>query len=137
MLVRPLKENLATVGYWLDIAVKDLNLDIDIITDYIYNLLDYSYYIELDEVMGIAIWHIKNNIHGEKTAYNSVIYLDKNYRTIDSFRLLINSMEQAVKYQDCKYLVMGANSGYNDKKVINMLKRFGYETVNVKKKIGV
>lgn len=78
---------------------------------------------------GIMAYCIVPDFRGGMSASELFMYIKPEYRgSIKLFKELVNSIEQAAKDNNCESVRIASNIGYDDQKVLRVLKLFGYET---------
>lgn len=124
------------IEYWIETAQNDLhcfpsedakesvkNLFISLAKQ---NII--LYYIP-EKRQGIMAYCIVPDFRGGMTVSELFMYIRPEYRgSIKLFKELVNHVEQVAKENDCASVRIASNIGYNDQKVLRVLKLFGYET---------
>ena len=124
------------IEYWIETAQNDLhcfpsedakesvkNLFISLAKQ---NII--LYYIP-EKRQGIMAYCIVPDFRGGMTVSELFMYIRPEYRgSIKLFKELVNHVEQVAKENNCSSVRIASNIGYNDQKVLRVLKLFGYET---------
>lgn len=91
---------------------------------------------ELYNERGVVAYIIVPDFKGNMLCSELFMYVKPEYRgDIKLFREIINIMEKAAQENNCKFITIGANIGYRDDKLLNILSRYGYKTDTVKKEL--
>lgn len=86
---------------------------------------------------GVMVYCITPDFRGGLSVNELFMYIKPEYRgSIRLFKELVNHVEQVAKDNGCASVRIASNIGYNDEKVLRVLKLFGYETDVVVKYIG-
>lgn len=86
---------------------------------------------------GVMAYCIIPDFRGGMTVNELFMYIKPEYRgSIKLFKELVNYVEQVAKENNCASVRIASNIGYDDQKVLRVLKLFGYETDVVVKYIG-
>ena len=86
------------------------------------------YYIP-ENRKGVMAYCICPDFRGGLTVNELFMYIKPEYRgNIKLFKGLVNHIEQVAKDNNCASVRIASNIGYNDQKVLRVLKLFGYET---------
>lgn len=124
------------ISYWINEAQKDLHCfeteEKKNKTEFIFNQLadqgNVLYYIP-EGRKGIIAYCITPDFRGGLTVNELFMYIKPEYRgSIKLFKELVEHIEQAAKDSGCDSVRIASNIGYNDQKVLKVLKLFGYET---------
>ncbi len=98
------------------------------------NLL--HWYCDKDK-KGIMVYCITPDFRGGMCVNELFMYIKPESRgSIRLFKELVNHLEQVAEENNCKSVRIASNIGYDDQKVLRVLKLFGYETDVVVKYIG-
>lgn len=91
---------------------------------------------ELYNERGVVAYIIVPDFKGNMLCSELFMYVKPEFRgDIKLFREIINIMEEAAQENNCKFITIGANIGYRDDKLLNILSRYGYKTDTVKKEL--
>ena len=91
---------------------------------------------ELYNERGVVAYIIVPDFKGNMLCSELFMYVKPEFRgDIKLFREIINIMEEAAQENNCKFVTIGANIGYRDDKLLNILSRYGYKTDTVKKEL--
>lgn len=124
---------------WVEIAQKELNCfkDIKYTIEYVKRLMyaDLLNYQELSDERGVVAWIIIPDFQGNMICSELFMYIKPEYRNIKALNEIIQIMEQAAEKNSCKFVMIGANIGYRDDKLLKILSRYGYKPDTVKKEI--
>lgn len=91
---------------------------------------------ELYNERGVVAYIIVPDFKGNMLCSELFMYVKPEFRgDIKLFREIINIMEKAAQENNCKFVTIGANIGYRDDKLLNILSRYGYKTDTVKKEL--
>ena len=78
---------------------------------------------------GIMAYCITPDFRGGLTVNELFMYIKPEHRgSIKLFKELVNHVEQVAKEKGCASVRIASNIGYDDQKVLRVLKLFGYET---------
>lgn len=92
---------------------------------------------ELDNDRGVVAYVFCPDFRGNMICSELFMYVRPEYRgSIKTFKKVIDTMEQAAKENNCKFISIGSNIGYRDDKVLKLLSHFGYKVDTVKKEIS-
>lgn len=120
------------VDKWIDIFEKDLNIKCN--RDIVYKLYKEGNSLELIDD-GFALCHCFTDILGHKICSEIMIYLKPDSRNMENFKELVDFVENTAKEQGCDFVQLGAFTGYQDKKIIKMYQRLGYDVASVRKEL--
>lgn len=132
------------IDYWINEAENDLHCfgteERKQSVKNLFNLLaeqgQVKYYIP-DGRKGIMGYCICPDFRGGLTVNELFMYIKPEYRgSIKLFKELVNHVEQAAKENNCSSVRIASNIGYDDDKVLRVLKLFGYKTDVVVKYLG-
>ena len=124
------------IDYWLDEAENDLHCfgteeRKENVKNLFYALAEQGqvlYYIS-EGRKGIMGYCIGPDFRGGLTVNELFMYIKPEYRgSIKLFKELINHVEQVAKENNCSSVRIASNIGYDDDKVLRVLKLFGYKT---------
>ena len=128
-----LKEEIA---YWIEQAQNDLHcFPSDEAKESVKNL--YITIAEQGQLLfyipegkkGVMAYCITPDFRGGTTVNELFMYIKPEYRgSIKLFKELVAHVEQAAKDNGCASVRIASNIGYDDQKVLRVLKLFGYET---------
>ncbi len=78
---------------------------------------------------GIMVYSILPDFRGGMCVNELFMYIKPEHRgSIKLFKELVNHLEQVAKETNCGSVRIASNIGYDDQKVLRVLKIFGYET---------
>lgn len=78
---------------------------------------------------GIMVYCITPDFRGGMCVNELFMYIKPESRgSIKLFKELVNHLEQVAKENQCSSVRIASNIGYDDQKVLRVLKLFGYET---------
>lgn len=122
------------INYWIEQAQNDLHCfpseeaKESVKALYIALGEQIKYYIPPNRE-GIMAYLICPDFRGGMTMNELFMYIKPEYRgSIRLFKDLIQHIEQAAKDYNCGSVRIASNIGYDDSKVLRVLKLFGYET---------
>ena len=124
------------IEYWLNVAEEDLHCfgteerkeSVKQLFNSLAELGQVLYYIP-EGRKGIMGYCICPDFRGGQTVNELFMYIKPEYRgNIKLFKELINHVEQVAKENNCASVRIASNIGYDDEKVLRVLKLFGYET---------
>lgn len=124
------------IDYWVDLAQDDLHCFPDekakeSVKDLFKLFQDQGQllYYFLEEKKGIMAYCIIPDFRGGLCVSELFMYIKPEYRgSIKLFKKLIEHLEQKAKETNCSSVRIASNIGYDDQKVLRVLKLFGYET---------
>lgn len=122
---------------WINIVQKELNCfnDIEYTVKYVKSLMNVLHIEELSEERGVVAYVIIPDFQGNMICSELFMYIKPEYRNIKALNEIIQIMEQAAEKNSCKFVMIGANIGYRDDKLLKILSRYGYKPDTVKKEI--
>lgn len=132
------------INYWVNEAENDLHCfgteerkeSVRALFNSLADLKQLLYYIP-EGRKGIMAYCICPDFRGGLTVNELFMYIKPEYRgSIKLFKELVNHVEQVAKENNCGSVRIASNIGYNDSKVLRVLKLFGYETDVVVKYLG-
>ena len=134
-------QDIKKINYWVEQAQNDLHcFPSEEAKESVLNLLyslekQIKYYIPEGD-KGIIAYCVCPDFRGGMTMQELFMYIKPEYRgSIKLFKDLILHIEQAAKDNNCNSVRIASNIGYDDTKVLRVLKLFGYQTDVVVKKI--
>lgn len=128
------------INYWLEQASGELQTFKDIEqVRYIFNKFDELGLLqayELEGEMGVIAYALNPDILGGFSLCELFMYIKPEHRgNLRLFKELIQHMEDKAKELKCSSVKIASNIGYNDDSVLKILKRWGYKTDTVIKKV--
>lgn len=124
------------IDYWFETAQNDLHCfptdeAYESVKD-LFKLLNsqgqLKWYFDKDK-KGIMVYCIIPDFRGGMCVNELFMYIKPEYRgSIRLFKELVNHLEQVAKETGCASVRIASNIGYDDQKVLRVLKLFGYET---------
>lgn len=82
-----------------------------------------------NEKRGIMVYCITPDFRGGLSVNELFMYIKPEYRgSIKLFKELVNHLEEVANETGCASVRIASNIGYDDQKVLRVLKLFGYET---------
>jgi hypothetical protein len=124
------------IDYWCETAQNDLHcFPDDKALEEVKNLFKLLYaqgqlkwYFDKDK-KGIMVYGITPDFRGGLSVNELFMYIKPEYRgSIRLFKELVNHLEEVAKENNCGSVRIASNIGYDDQKVLRVLKLFGYET---------
>lgn len=83
----------------------------------------------LEDMKGCMVYCIIPDFRGGMTLNELFMYIKPEHRgSIRLFKKLVEHVEQVAKKNNCSSVRIASNIGYNDQKVLRVLKLWGYET---------
>lgn len=134
----------AEINYWIDTTQNDLHCfpsdkameDVKKLFMALEEAGQLCYYFP-EGKKGVMVYCITPDFRGGLSVNELFMYIKPEYRgSIRLFKELVNHVEQVAKDNGCASVRIASNIGYNDEKVLRVLKLFGYETDVVVKYIG-
>lgn len=132
------------IDFWINEAENDLHcFGTEERKESVKNLFNFlveqgqiKYYIP-EGRKGIMAYCICPDFRGGLTVNELFMYIKPEHRgSIKLFKKLITHIEQVAKENNCSSVRIASNIGYDDAKVLRVLKLFGYETDVVVKYLG-
>lgn len=132
------------IDYWVNEAENDLHcFGTEERKQSVKNLFNFlaeqgqiKYYIP-EGRKGIMAYCICPDFRGGLTVNELFMYIKPEYRgSIKLFKELVDHVEQVAKENNCGSVRIASNIGYDDSKVLRVLKLFGYKTDVVVKYLG-
>lgn len=124
------------IEYWLETAQADLHcFPTDEAKESVRNLFmalaqqgQIKYYFP-EGKKGVMAYCIVPDFRGGLSVNELFMYIKPEYRgSIKLFKELVNHVERVAQETGCSSVRIASNIGYNDQKVLRVLKLFGYET---------
>lgn len=124
------------IEYWLETAQNDLHcFSTDEAKEQVKKLFftleeqqQLLYYFP-EGKKGVMAYCIVPDFRGGLSVNELFMYIKPEYRgSIKLFKELVNHVEQVAKDTGCSSVRIASNIGYDDAKVLRVLKLFGYET---------
>lgn len=124
------------INYWVELAQEDLHCFKDdeakeSVKKLFYALAEQNqvlYYLPKGN-KGIMAYCIIPDFRGGMCVNELFMYIKPEHRgSIKLFKELIDHVEQVAKENKCQSVRIASNIGYDDQKVLRVLKHFGYET---------
>lgn len=124
------------IEYWADVAQNDLHCfpseeAKESVKDLfkLFNSQEQLLIYTLPEKKGVIFYCIIPDFRGGMCVSELFMYIKPEYRgSIKLFKELVTHLEQVAKEKNCASVRIASNIGYNDQKVLRVLKLFGYET---------
>lgn len=124
------------IDYWLNEAENDLHCfgteeRKESVKQLFYSLAqqDFVKYYIPEGRKGIMGYMISPDFRGGICVSELFMYIKPEYRgSIKLFKELVNHVEQVAKENNCGSVRIASNIGYDDQKVLRVLKLFGYST---------
>jgi GNAT superfamily N-acetyltransferase len=120
------------VDSWIDKFEADLKVKVD--RELVHRLYDAGFSLELPNI-GFSLCIVNTDLLGNKVCSEIMNYLVPEARNIENLKQLMNFIEDTAKENGCNSICLGSAIGYNDDRVINMYKRFGYKPSVVRKEL--
>ena len=120
------------VNEWIDIFEADL--DIKCNRELVYTFYESGHALELEN-KGFALCNCYEDLLGHKVCSEIMLYLKPEERNIRNFKELIGFVENTARENGCKFVQLGAFTGYQDERIIKMYQRFGYDVASVRKEL--
>lgn len=124
------------INYWIEQAQEDLHcFEDDEAKERVKNL--YNALAEQGQILyylpegkkGVMAYCIIPDFRGGMCVNELFMYIKPEYRgSIKLFKELVEHVEQVAKENNCSSVRIASNIGYDDQKVLRVLKHFGYET---------
>lgn len=124
------------IDYWIETAQNDLHcFPSDEALESVKSLFkavnsqgQLKYYI-LDDKKGLMVYCITPDFRGGLSVNELFMYIKPEYRgSVKLFKKLVNHLEEVANETGCASVRIASNIGYDDQKVLRVLKLFGYET---------
>ena len=124
------------IEYWLETAQADLHcFPTDEAKESVRNLFmalaqqgQIKYYFP-EGKKGVMAYCVVPDFRGGLSVNELFMYIKPEYRgSIKLFKELVNHVERVAQETGCSSVRIASNIGYNDQKVLRVLKLFGYET---------
>lgn len=131
-----LEEIIEGINYWVETAQNDLhcfpsNEAMESVKQLFISFAEkefLKFYIPEGD-KGVMAYCICPDFRGGQTVNELFMYIKPEYRgSIRLFKDLVNHIEEAAKEYNCGSVRIASNIGYDDQKVLRVLKLFGYET---------
>jgi len=126
------KNPVAEINYWIDLADKELNCFTA--KDRVFQLFHTLYqngvlkWHFLEDKKGIIVYCITDDFRGGLTVNELFMYIKPKWRgNIRLFKELVNHLETVAKEQNIKTVRIASNIGYSDSQVLKILQHWGYE----------
>lgn len=124
------------IDYWVDLAQEDLhcfpNEEAKESVKNLFKLFQEQgqlLYYFLEDKKGIMAYCIIPDFRGGMCVNELFMYIKPEYRgSIKLFKELVEHLELKAKETKCTSVRIASNIGYDDQKVLRVLKLFGYET---------
>lgn len=124
------------ISYWIETAQNDLHcFPSEEAAESVKNI--FKLFAQQNQLLfyipegrkGVMAYCIVPDFRGGMTVNELFMYIKPEYRgSIKLFKELVNHVEKVAKENNCGSVRIASNIGYNDQKVLRVLKLFGYET---------
>lgn len=128
-----------TIIYWANVIKDDLKIfrNIDFTIDYFCELQESLVIAELEGRKGVMICLIQHDWQGIRNCAELLFYIKPEYRgNISNFKKLLQALDSAAKANCCEYTTIGADIGYRDDKLLNLLIKVGYKKDTLRKAVN-